>query len=373
MNDIWNGFYGQENVKEILNNIVESNKIPHAFLFSGKEGVGKDFCAIKFAYLIYSKLFKNDLEIDKKLKSISSFSEPYIKYIIPLPRGKSETDVNGPFDKLDNDDIQLYREELNTKISNPYHQIKLPKANNIKINSIRDIKNFLSMNYDDIPYRIILISDAHTMSDSAQNALLKNLEEPPEGVIFILTTPFKNQLRETIRSRCWNINFKPLSNNELKGILKQYYDSDDEVSDRLVPFADGSLSTAIKLLELDFDDLLNKTISILRFSLGRRYNTAYKLVSEIIDKEGTGAFTFLIQMIIFWLNDVQKYKLNYQEFYFSNHLDTIKKFSENFPSTDINSVAQSLEDLLLQQKNNANINILTLSLILKLARVSILK
>ena len=61
------------------------------------------------------------------------------------------------------------------------------------------------------------------MNTEAQNALLKNLEEPPEGVIFILCTSSPEKLRETIRSRCWRINFQPLDDNQLYEILVEKF------------------------------------------------------------------------------------------------------------------------------------------------------
>ena len=57
------------------------------------------------------------------------------------------------------------------------------------------------------------------MNEESQNALLKNLEEPPDGVIIILCTSSPEKLRETIRSRCWKVNFRPLPSQIVKEIL----------------------------------------------------------------------------------------------------------------------------------------------------------
>ena len=137
---------------------------------------------------------------------------------MPLPRGKSETDQNDPYEKLSDDEIELINSEFQKKSKNLFYKIQIPRANFIKISSIRDIKKFLSLNYDDVKYRVILVSQAHLMNEESQNALLKNLEEPPDGVIFILCTPYPEKLRETIRSRCWKINFQPLENETIAKI-----------------------------------------------------------------------------------------------------------------------------------------------------------
>lgn len=181
-NDIWSGIYGQESAKHLLNSIIESDKIPHALLFKGNEGVGKEFAAIRFAQALNAK--HSCSESRHRINHlIENLNEPYIKYIFPLPRGKNEIESNGPMEKLSQEDNDLIKEELKEKVNNHYYQFKIPKANQIKINSIRDIKKFLSVSYDDIKFRFILISKAHLMNEPAQNALLKNLEEPPEGVI----------------------------------------------------------------------------------------------------------------------------------------------------------------------------------------------
>ena len=215
MDNFFENIDGQTRVKNILTNFALTSNIPHALLFTGNEGVGKEKIAIQFAQMINLKRVKNS-ERQKILNLMANFSEPYLKYIIPLPRGKNETDSDGPTDKLSNEEIEQLRIELRKKIDNPYYKINLPKANTIKINSIRDIKKFLAMDYSDIAYRIVIISSAHLMNEAAQNALLKNLEEPPPGVVFILITSFPERLRETIRSRCWNVNFDPLTNEDLK-------------------------------------------------------------------------------------------------------------------------------------------------------------
>jgi DNA polymerase-3 subunit delta' len=213
-----NNIPGQKKVKTILNGFLKSSKIPHALLFSGIDGAGKDYHAIKFAQSLASQA-TDKIHTEKISKQIEQLAEPYIKYIFPLPRGKSETESSSPTEKLSADELDLIREQIALKIINPYHKIVIPKANNIKINSIRDIKKFLTLDYSEITKRFVIISEAHLMNEESQNALLKNLEEPPENVIFILCTSQVSKLRRTITSRCWTINFDPLSEEDVAEIL----------------------------------------------------------------------------------------------------------------------------------------------------------
>ncbi len=362
MNNHWDGVYGQESVKLILDKIIHSNKIPHAFLFQGNSGTGKDLLAIRFA----QALNQNE-SVNSKIQNLS---EPYIKYIFPLPRGKNETESSGPVEKLSEDEIKLLQEELEKKINNPYYKIVLPKANFIKISSIRDIKKFLSISYSDVKFRIVLISDAHLMNEEAQNALLKNLEEPPEGVIFILTTPYPDNLRETIRSRCWRIAFEPLSESDLSEILSKYFNVGKKFAEEIAPFSAGSVNMALKLMEHDFQQLREKTIFILRYSFGRKYHSALDQFAPFIKDNDTDSIKLLIQMIIIWLNDIQRHKIETGNYFYSTYLDTLEKFNKKFPEVEINELVYKLDRLSSMIHNNININLLVLNIIFELAALT---
>jgi DNA polymerase-3 subunit delta' len=369
MSNNFEGITGQEFVKNILNNLIDSSKIPHAFLFQGLDGVGKELIAVRFAQAV-NKKYSSNINISTVVKQIENLTEPYIKYIFPLPRGKNETDSSSALEKLSQTDIQLIQEELDKKIINPYHKIRIPRAQNIKINSIRDIKKFLSLNYSDIKYRVIIISEAHLMNETAQNALLKNLEEPPEGVIFILTTPFPSLLRETIRSRCWVVNFHPLNYLETKEILVNYYNIENYIAESVAPFAGGSVSAALSLLDNDFELLKEKTIFILRYSFGRKYHSALNEFSPFISEGNSESVKILIKMIITWLNDVQKYRYGKDDFFFKSHIETLEKFNIKFPEIELNEIVSQLDNLVSVFQNNVNMNTIILSLIYKLSALT---
>jgi DNA polymerase-3 subunit delta' len=366
MMDFFGNIHGQKRVKEILSSLNSKSNIPHALLFNGIEGIGKDKFAIRFAQLVNSKILNGD-EREKILHLISNLSEPYFKYIIPLPRGKSETDSDGPTGKLSKDEIDLLHEEMQKKIANHYYRINLPKANTIKINSIREIKKILSLDYSDIAYRFINITSAHLMNEPAQNALLKNLEEPPAGVIFILSTAYPERLRETIRSRCWIVNFDPLSNDDIVNILSEEFNVDKKTSEIAASFAGGSVTTALKLLEMDIRELTDKTISILRYSFGGKFHSAFDEFSSLLKDQSDENIQLIIKMIITWLNDLQKHKHNINHFFFKHHKETLEKFNSKFPGVNTNNLVFTIDRLSSFIKNNININLLTANIIFELS------
>jgi DNA polymerase-3 subunit delta' len=369
MLDFFDDIHGQERVKNILSNFNSTSKIPHALLFTGLEGVGKEAIAVRFAQLVNSVLLDGN-EKDRVLKLISNLGEPYLKYILPLPRGKNETDSDGPIDKLSIDEIELLRDELQKKIDNPYYTISLHKANTIKINSIREIKKILSLDFSDIAYRFIIIASAHLMNEPAQNALLKNLEEPPEGVVFILSTPYPERLRETIRSRCWNINFDPLSLVDIVNILVENFEIDRTSAELVAAFSGGSVSLALKLFDMDIQLLSEKIISILRYSFGKKYHSAFEEFRSLLADQSAENIQLIIRMIITWLNDLQKHRLNVDHFFFEKHKETLEKFNSKFPDVDLKDTVFQIDRFSSYIKNNININLLTANIIFELSTLT---
>ncbi len=362
----WNGIYGQDSGKNLLNVLINSDKIPHAFLFKGNDGIGKDFLAIRFAQGLNAR-YSNPDSLQHINQLIRNLNEPYMKYIFPLPRGKNETESSGPYEKLSQEVNELIKEELNEKIKNPYHRIKIPKASQIKISSIRDIRKFLSIDYSDVKFRFVLISSAHMMNEEAQNAILKNLEEPPDGIIFILTTPFPEQLRETIRSRCWTINFQPLKTKEVEDVLVTNFNIERNAAKTVAPFANGSITDALNLLQQELTVLKEKTILILRYSFGRRYHSALEEFNSVTGEQGSEAFKILLLMIISWLNDLQKYRAGLDNYFFADYAETLHKFDIRFSDVKLNEIVYKLDKFISLLKNNINLSTLSLNIITELS------
>lgn len=365
-NNTWKGIYGQDLAKSLLNSLIKSDKIPHAFLFKGNDGIGKEITAIRFAQALITKNVEPNSR-EHILHYIQILSEPYVKYIFPLPRGKNETETSGPLEKLTQEESELVREEIKEKVNNLYYSIKIPKANQIKISSIRDIKKFLSLDYRDLNFRFILISRAHLMNDEAQNALLKNLEEPPEGTVFILSTPFPGKLKETIRSRCWVINFQPLKSEDIENILVSVFKTNPDHAKLIAPFSNGSVTEALNLLQHDFTLLKEKTILILRYAFGKRYDSAFDQFNSVLNEQGSDSLKILILMIISWLNDLQKHRAGLNDYFFEEHQETFQKFNLKFSELKLNEIVYKLDKFASLIQNNININTLSLNIITELS------
>lgn len=366
INHFFSNVKGQEKAKGNLLKIYRSGKIPHAFIFSGQEGIGKFNLAINFAVLLNCNphVEKTDPSIEKKILQLQ---EPFVKYIIPLPRGKNETSDNSATEKLDPDTISIMREEIDKKISNPYHRISIPNANGIKISSIREIRKFLSYNFDEFKYRVILLSDANLMNDESQNALLKSLEEPPDGVVFILLTSRLSQLRDTIVSRCWRINCESLTQEMVQDILISRFNYENRIAEIASKFSNGSIYRAIDLINNNVNDLLGKAVKILRYSLALKHHSALNEVTELISGNNRERFLLLLNLISLWLNDALKNRINMKDYYFFDYADTLEKFNQRFANSEIAVIDSRINRLAASLENNVNLNVIALNLIFELA------
>ena len=305
------------------------------------------------------------------LKNLSALSEPAIKLIFSLPRGKGETGDDSSYDKLPADTIEVITEQIGILSKNPYYKMKVPNANTIKISSIRDIKKFTNFNDDNGIKKGIVIYDAHLMADEAQNALLKSLEEPPENVIFFLITSNKEKLLPTILSRCWQVKFNPLSNEQIKEILIKYFEIDENKANILANFSDGSLTNSINLLKYDIDSILSTAIQTIRFSLAKKFYLANKAIEDSIDLSNKEHVQFFINAILKWIKDVNKDKYTGEIDSYHEYRDTIDKFNSKFKSANLAKTILKLEQLSQLIDSNLNLNIILLGIIFELSALSV--
>ena len=200
--------------------IHQNNKLPHALIFKGKEGIGKHDFAITFAksYLCQT-LLPNYLPCEA-CPSCHWFpdSHPDFKHIAPI---ESEDDESS--------------------------KRKTVRKKNIAIHQIRELSEYLELSaHQEKGKRIVLIEPADSLNQSASNALLKILEEPPENTLFILVTSQAQRLIATIRSRCQLLELRGPSLEEARLFLDGQKIVHEE---SLLSFTGGSPFSAMKELE----------------------------------------------------------------------------------------------------------------------------
>ena len=126
-----------------------------------------------------------------------------------------------------------------------------PNRTDLLIDQVRELIERLGVRPSRGPRRVAIVDDAETLNPSAQNALLKTLEEPPGYTMMILVTSSERALLDTVRSRMRPVRFGPLSAPEIAGVLQSRGKVDAERALAIAPLARGSLARAMALAQGD--------------------------------------------------------------------------------------------------------------------------
>lgn len=181
----------------------------------------------------------------------------------------------------------------------------------IKIDVVRDVLSRTSYRPFEGRRRVVLIREADTLEPASQNSLLKSLEEPPPGTMFILTTAVPGALLPTVRSRCMRLRFGRLTSAEVAmGLVRDHAYSDDDAR-ATAPLADGSIGQALALIDNDLSMFRELAMGLLQHSASRsdaqsRVQAASALHSGGSKKERTREdVAIVLRMMASMLRDLE--------------------------------------------------------------------
>lgn len=205
---------GQKHIVKILRNQIKKGTVSQSYLFAGTRGTGKTTTARILAKAVNC-----------------TCSDPGVD----LPCGECancRAITEGRF--LD--------------------VVELDAASNNGVESLRQITESVQYPPTVGKYKVYIIDEAHMLTDSAENAFLKTLEEPPAHVIFILATTNPEKIKATIKSRCLTLNFRHVSENDLLDGMrricqKKAINIEEDALAVIARKADGSVRDALSLLE----------------------------------------------------------------------------------------------------------------------------
>ena len=204
---------GQDHIIKTLKNQIEMKQISHAYLFCGSRGTGKTSVAKIFAKAVNCQNPQNgspcfECEVCKNLQN-----------------------------------------------SNNIDIIEIDAASNNRVDEIRDLRD--KVKYPPIygKYKVYIIDEVHMLTDSAFNALLKTLEEPPKHIIFILATTEPQKLPATILSRVLRFDFKLVGQQKLEDLIKNIFKKsnisfDNESISLIAKSGNGSVRDALSIADM---------------------------------------------------------------------------------------------------------------------------
>lgn len=365
---MWNRVLGQRRVKSLLLGAIRSKRLPHAYLFVGNEGVGKDAVALELARTIHCVKKQEEAcgECPSCLK-MQSLQHPDVMLITALPTGKNEKAEDGPLDKVAAGDMQVIQEQYKLKGENPYHRISIPRANTIKISSIREVRRESAMTtlYDG--KRIFIISNADEMGPEASNTILKTLEEPPGDTLLILTTCRPESLLPTIVSRCQVVRFDPLTEEDIRTALVEREGVDQGQATLVARLANGSYVRALQLLQSDINALREDVVLFIRTALANNLVNLSQHIEKLAASKDREFVVRFLSLMLIWFRDAFVL-LQGGEIINLDQQDDLQKFTAKFPTADLEQVLTSIDHCICLIDKNGYILLTLLQLAVKLRR-----
>ncbi len=288
---------GQEHVTKTLQNAIFSDRIAHAYLFTGPRGVGKTTVARILAKAVNC--------------TNNHQSEPCnkCKNCVEISSGRS-IDV-----------------------------IEIDAASNRGIDEIRELRENVKFAPVNSRYKVYIIDEAHMLTIEAFNALLKTLEEPPGHVIFILATTEPHKIPATILSRCQRFDFRMLTQKEIINRLKELLTLDSK--DESIHIEDEALSLIAESADGGMRDAESLLDQVLSFSNG---NITTERVSELLGMGGYQLLGKLIDNIIQGNSSQSLENLNQLAIYGADLSQCLKKLVSYFRDIMVYKINPSLID-----------------------------
>lgn len=315
---------GQEQIKEHLQNALETKKISHAYIINGEKYSGKEFIARIFAMALQcEEEGVNPCQKCHSCKQALSDNQPDI--------------------------IRVTHEKPNT----------------ISVDDIRvQVNNDVAIKPYSSPYKIYIINEAEKMTVQAQNAILKTLEEPPEYVVILLLTTNVNSLLSTILSRCVILNMKPVADNLVRKYLMEEMQVPDYKAEVCVAFARGNIGKARMLASSeDFENVKTEAVSLLKYIQDMELNEIVAAIKKINDyKLEVSDYLDIMEI---WYRDVLLFKAtnDVNHLVFRDEIQALRKIAGRSSYEGIETVIEALEKA--KNRLNANVNFeLTMELLM---------
>lgn len=306
---------GQEQIKEHLQNALETHKISHAYIINGEKSSGKEFIARVFAMALQCE--QGGTEPCNECHSC-----------------KQALSDNQP------DIIRVMHEKPNT----------------ISVDDIRtQVNNDVAIKPYSSPYKVYIINEAEKMTPQAQNAILKTLEEPPEYAVILLLVSNVNTLLPTILSRCVVLNMKPVRDELVKNYLMQQLQVPDYKAEVCVAFARGNVGKAKALASSEeFENIKNEALGLLKYIQDMEITEIVAAIKKIGEyKLDTGDY---LDILAIWYRDVLLFKAtaDVNHLVFREEIQTIRKVAGRSSYEGIERVIEALDKA--KKRLDANVN-----------------
>ena len=320
----FNDMVGQDHITKTLKNQIMSEKVGHAYIFTGGRGTGKTTTAKILARAV---------------------------------------NCLNPKDGEPCNECEICKEILEGSLTDV---VEMDAASNNSVEDIRGIREEVNFLPTKAKYRVYIIDEVHMLSTGAFNALLKTLEEPPEHVKFFLATTEPQKLPATILSRCQRFDYKKISNEDVIKRLKiicseSKINITEEALNIIATLSEGAMRDAISILErcaqeqaqiIDVKEVkelvglpsIESIFKITKAILNKQEIEALEIAEEVIN-QGKDIYNFLWE-IIKYVKDILLFQATKKlEIYSKEELEKIKILSELASKEEILNIIYELSNL----------------------------
>lgn len=332
----------QKRPVRLLSSALSSGNLPHAFLFTGIDGIGKKTAAMAFAMACNCA------------GPAGGFAENQPETVAGNRDGRLE-----PCGQCSS---------CRKMISGNHPDIILinPSGALIKVDQVRALCSRLVLKPYEAKKRFAIISDAQKLNPEAGNTLLKTLEEPPEHTVFILTALQASDILPTIVSRCQQIRFNPIPISSIQAYMETSHGLSAEKASAMAAMAGGSITRAESMAKSNWIEKRNWIIEELEALPSRSINLRLAF-SEALSKNKEWLFA-AFDIMKNWFRDIVIFNCVPDRIMNQDLSDRIQIASQR---ADINHLLQKIKAVEKAEKDiksNANLRLTLDSLMLTLSK-----
>ncbi|MDD5569542.1 MAG: DNA polymerase III subunit delta [Bacteroidales bacterium] len=370
---------GQSEVKKKLIQTVKENRISHAQLFTGNEGVGKLPLAIAYAQYVSCENRQGDDSCGVCASCIKyeKLIHPDLHFLFPIANITSASGSTTKASCFNPDTLQEWR---NSVQANPYLELNEwlenieieNKQATINAKDCNEIIKILGLKTYESEFKVVIIWMLEKLYHSAAPKLLKILEEPPDKTLFLLISENPEQVVKTILSRTQIVKVPRISDEDIRSALKKKYDESQSKINYAVNLADGNYFEAVNILSKSDKEKsdFNFLISWLRLC----YKPEFAKISDWVDeisKTGRERQKLFLNYALHLIKEC--FEHNGCSMEFSNIEETEKEVLENFSKLiNVKNVLKIYEELNTASfhiERNAYPKILFMDLSIKMAHL----
>jgi DNA polymerase-3 subunit delta' len=325
---------GQEAAVSRIVATVSSGRIPHAYIFHGRRGVGKTTAALALARLLQCReagTRRTPCDSCPSCHKSLHFNHPDIFLIPPTPAAP-DTQA-GEAQRAD-----FIRGALSDFLKEPVFILDESKPLEHRIRTMRWIKQEASFAKVDGPWKVFVLKQAGSMNTESANAMLKLLEEPNPGTLLVLCLERPAELPDTIKSRCALVRFRDLEVGEITALLSaRLKDSSPEESALAARLARGSLTRAAALLQEDVAALRDEAVQLL---IGAPDDPkAHDRLERWVRFKDKSKFYLLFDLFLLWFDDLLRVSVGAADpkegLANADRLADLKTWARRLPASDV--------------------------------------